>query len=117
MQAAKSKIKKKLKKKTVTVKPTMSSPQVLEPHIVMKNNAMFLLDLSSSSGLHLPASQIHPMPVAVKRRSMRLDSSLPSVNEDFQYDGSAFPAVPFTYLALRGAQVRFLYKDESYIIF
>ena len=42
----------------------------------------------------------------MKRRNVRLDSSLPSVNEDMLYDVNAFPAVPFTYLSLRGAHVR-----------
>ena len=39
-----------------------------------------------------------------RSRSMRLDSSLPSVNEDLITDINMFPTVEFAYLSLGGAQ-------------
>lgn len=38
----------------------ISSPSGSETHIIMKNNAMFLLDLSSASGLNIPKQQRRP---------------------------------------------------------
>ena len=95
-KAMKDKVK-KVRKKSTPIKQ-LSTGQVLEPHLVMKNNAMFLLDLASMSGMNLPAQ-------SPKRSSamMRSDSSLPSVCEDVFMENTPFPMVPFVYLSLRGA--------------
>ena len=113
-QTQKDKIKKKLKKKTVTVKQAAPVQDICEPHLIMKNNALFLLNLASSAGCQYSGNttgyqydeQTIPAPTKLQRNA-RLDSSLPSVNEDMRHDVNAFPAVPFTYLSLRGAQVRY----------
>ena len=47
---------KKIKKKGVSAKHSMTA-QLLEPHLVMKNNALFLLDMASASGMHWPTQQ------------------------------------------------------------
>ena len=123
-QAAKDKMKKKLKKKVVTVKQASPAADISEPHLIMKNNALFLLSLASSAGCQYSTTQpntglqyggaaaaVGSMAGLMKHRNVRLDSSLPSVNEDMLYDVNAFPAVPFSYLTLRGAHVsrHFLY--------
>ena len=72
---------------------------------MMKNNAMFLLDLASAAGFTLPVSHQATSPAVMKRRSVRLDSSLPSVTEDLHISQNAFPLSHFMYLYLRGAQV------------
>ena len=88
-QALKEKTKKP-KKKSVSVKP-MPAVTVLDPHLVMKNNAMFLLDLASAAGFTLPA---HPGPVG--------RVALPRVSEDTAH--GHFSPTPFLYLSLQGAQ-------------
>ncbi len=97
-QALKEKTK-KTKKKSTPVKQVVPV-QILESHLVMKNNAMFLLDLASAAGLNLPQSQ------GCKGRpgGGRVDSSLPSVSEDSQVEQCPFPPVPFLYLSQKGAQ-------------
>ncbi|KAJ8916892.1 hypothetical protein NQ315_013360 [Exocentrus adspersus] len=72
-----------------------SSPAVLEPHIVMKKNAMFLLDLASSSesGIRRPRSSVNTMP------SVSEDSSPPENTGPFD------PLPPFQCLDALGANV------------
>ena len=116
-QVVKDKMKKKQKKRVVVVKQKAQAQQVREPHLVMKNNALFLLNLASKAGSEYttPAqsSAGSGLQAALssssggelwRSRSMRLDSSLPSVNEDLIYDVNMFPTVEFAYLALGGAQ-------------
>ena len=67
----------------------------------MKNNALFLLDLTSAAGLNLPHST---QPGKGRRGGGRLDSSLPSVSEDSLLEQCPFPPVPFLYLSQKGAQ-------------
>ena len=91
---------KKTKKKTTPVKQA-TVVQILEPHLVMKNNAMFLLDLASASGISIPTSTNNK---AGQRSPVKSQSGiLPSVNEDF-LEHSPFPATPFLYLGQHGAQ-------------
>ena len=99
-QALKEKTK-KTKKKSTPVKQVVPV-QILEPHLVMKNNAMFLLDLASAAGLNLPASNT-PSGSRGGGRPGRMDSSLPSVSEDSMIEQCPFPPVPFLYLCQRGA--------------
>ncbi len=102
-QAAKEKTKKSKKKNT----PIKQSPVVamLGPHIVMKNNAMFLLDLASSACLNLPTNQKGGDITSSSAASPVKGgySILPSVSED-SLNNSPFPPVPFLYLNQRGAQ-------------
>ncbi len=93
-QALKEKTK-KTKKKSTPVKQA-SAAQVLESHYVMKNNAMYLLELSSSAGFSLPSRK--------QGMGIRLDNMLPSVSEDSLSEQCPFPPVPFLYLCQRGAQ-------------
>ena len=95
-QALKEKSKKS-KKKTTPGKQQQSVTSILEPHLVMKNNAMFLLDLASAAGINLPTK------AARGKQGLRLDNVLPSVSEDTPGDHCPFPSIPFLYLAQRGA--------------
>lgn len=95
-QALKDKTK-KAKKKPTPGKPQQSVTSILEPHLVMKNNAMFLLDLASATGINLPTKDNRGKP------SLRLDNVLPSVSEDSLGEHCPFPTVPFLYLVQRGA--------------
>ncbi len=94
-QALKEKTK-KTKKKSTPVKQVVPV-QILESHLVMKNNAMFLLDLASAAGLNLPHSQ--------KQAPGPTGSVLPSVSEDSQVESQCpFPPAPCLYLSRQGAQ-------------
>ena len=95
-QALKEKSKKS-KKKSTTIKQS-SIMQVMEPHIVMKSNALFLLELASASGLCLPKNAEHQ-----QQQQHRADRMLPSVSESL-FDQFPFPPVPFLFLMQRGAQ-------------
>ena len=95
-QALKDKSK-KAKKKATSGKTPQSVTSILEPHLVMKNNAMFLLDLASATGIILPTQ------AARGKTGLRLDNVLPSVSEDSLGEHSPFPPVPFLYLSQRGA--------------
>ncbi|KAH9488940.1 E3 ubiquitin-protein ligase mycbp2 [Bulinus truncatus] len=68
----------------------------LEPHHILKNNAQFLLELASASGLSLP---IHnkTRPLSLPRST---DMYLPSVSE---LEPDPFPPIPFQYLNLHNA--------------
>ena len=84
------------RRKNVYVKP-LSSPSTspgLEPHVIMKNNAMFLLDLASSAD-------------AVISRQRRPSSSvMPSVSENNSPPdcaGPFSPVPPFQCLQALGA--------------
>jgi hypothetical protein len=81
----------------------------LEPHIILKNNAMFLLDLASASGFQLPAQ-------AQKKASPSHDLFLPSVVEEYRQDMNPFPQVPFQFLIRQSAQSSdSAFADEFYI--
>lgn len=99
-QAVKEKEKlKKAKKKTVPARqPSVVSS--VEPHIILRNNAMFLLDLASATGLSLP-THTHKKH---QQQSNRGDVPLPSVTENVGLDLNPFPPVPFQYLIHAGAQ-------------
>ena len=97
-QALKEKTK-KTKKKSTPVKQVVPV-QILESHLVMKNNAMFLLDLASAAGLNIP----HTQTSKGRGKGGRSDSSLPSVSEDSLVEQCPFPPVPFLYLSQKGAQ-------------
>ena len=90
----KDKMKKSKKKSSHSKQTSVTAP--LDPHLVMKNNAMFLLDLASSAGLSLPTAGSKPVVV-------RTDV-LPSVHEDLSPEQSPFAPTPFLYLIQRGAQ-------------
>ncbi|XP_064637403.1 E3 ubiquitin-protein ligase MYCBP2-like isoform X3 [Lineus longissimus] len=94
-QAMKEKQKKTKKKSTPLKQPSIMVP--LEPHLVMKNNAMFLLDLASAAGYMLPQEN-------QRKPHIRMDNNLPCVSEDGVIDQSPFPPVPFLYLCHKGAQ-------------
>ncbi|XP_026670203.1 E3 ubiquitin-protein ligase MYCBP2-like isoform X5 [Ceratina calcarata] len=64
-----------------TVSP-LSSPNGNETHIIMKNNAMFLLDLASASGLSIPKQQRRP------------SQTLSSVAENYSPPEAAGPFPP-----------------------
>lgn len=97
-QAQKEKDKtKKIKKKTaLSRQQTAITPQ--DPHLILKNNAMFLLDLASASGFSLPT---HGMK---KYGSNRVELFLPSVIEEYGSDLNPFPLVPFQFLVQQNAQ-------------
>lgn len=89
-QALKERSIKKSKKKSTPVKQG-SGVNVVEPHFILKNNAMFLLELASAAGLSLP------------NQSRRQGKILPSVSEDSLCEQVPFPATMFLYLCQRGA--------------
>ncbi|XP_043522651.1 E3 ubiquitin-protein ligase highwire-like [Frieseomelitta varia] len=60
----------------------VSSPNESETHIIMKNNAMFLLDLASASGLNIPKQQRRP------------SQTLSSVAENYSPPEAAGPFPP-----------------------
>ncbi|XP_026302017.1 E3 ubiquitin-protein ligase MYCBP2 isoform X8 [Apis mellifera] len=60
----------------------VSSPSGNETHIIMKNNAMFLLDLASASGLNIPKQQRRP------------SQTLSSVAENYSPPEAAGPFPP-----------------------
>nr|AOV18880.1 myc binding protein 2 [Lymnaea stagnalis] len=70
----------------------------LEPHHILKNNAQFLLELASASGLSLPKHN-KTRPLSLPPHS---DMYLPSVSE-YGADPDPFPPVPFQYLNLHNA--------------
>jgi E3 ubiquitin-protein ligase MYCBP2 len=101
-QGSKEKSKKERKKSAA---PRSHLP-VLDSHVVIKNNAMFLLDLASSSsaaGLTIPRPVTHRHTVAFGNR---LEGMLPSVQEDSNSPDGALPfsPTPFLYLRHHGAE-------------
>ncbi|CAH1777009.1 unnamed protein product [Owenia fusiformis] len=103
-QTSKEKVKKVRRKSSIQLKQSPVTPNDAEPHIIMKNNALFLLELASASGISLPVSSQqspkHPM------HPIRQDSGwiLPSVNElESISENCPFQSVPFLYLVRQGA--------------
>lgn len=106
-QKEKDKNKKVKKKNTLSRQQNIMLP--LDPHIILKNNAMFLLDLASASGFQLP-TQTH------KKVSPNHDLLLPSVIEEYRLDLNPFPQVPFQFLIRQSAQSSdSAFADEFYI--
>ncbi|XP_053398701.1 E3 ubiquitin-protein ligase MYCBP2-like isoform X4 [Mercenaria mercenaria] len=106
-QKEKDKNKKGKKKNTLSRQQNVMLP--LEPHIILKNNAMFLLDLASASGFQLPTH-------SQKKVSPNHDLLLPSVIEEYRMDLNPFPQVPFQYLIRQSAQSSdSAFADEFYI--
>ena len=95
-QKEKDKAKKMKKKNMVSRQQNILVPQ--EPHIVLRNNAMFLLDLASSSGISLPVQSLK------KQALHRGDLFLPSVSEEYRLDLNPFPQIQFQYLVRNCAQ-------------
>ena len=95
-QKEKDKAKKMKKKNMISRQQNILIPQ--EAHIVLRNNAMFLLDLASSSGISLPV-QSHK-----KQALHRGDLFLPSVTEEYRLDLNPFPQIQFQYLVRNCAQ-------------
>ncbi|KAL4230611.1 E3 ubiquitin-protein ligase mycbp2 [Mactra antiquata] len=95
-QKEKDKVKKMKKKNTLSRQQNIMLP--LEPHIILKNNAMFLLDLASASGFQLPTQ------TQKKLSPNRNDLILPSVVEEYRKDLNPFQQVPFQYLIRQSAQ-------------
>ena len=96
---------KKVKKKNTPVKQT-PTVQPLEAHMVLKNNAMFLLDLASAAGLNLPTkSQTKGGGVLGRTEGGGVlgRTELPSVTENNLLESSPFPSTPFLYLCQHGA--------------
>lgn len=107
-QKEKDKVKKMKKKNTISRQQNVMLP--LETHIVLKNNAMFLLDLASASGFQLP------MQTKKKLSPNRGDLYLPSVTEEYRMDLNPFPQVPFQYLIRQSAQSSdSAFADDFYI--
>ncbi|ESO93791.1 hypothetical protein LOTGIDRAFT_205644 [Lottia gigantea] len=79
---------KKVKKKTTVMKPTSTLVTHLDVHTVLKNNAMFLLDLASASGFTLPKN-------IKKNGHSRSDIYLPSVSENLSTESEPFPPIPY----------------------
>ncbi|XP_069130438.1 LOW QUALITY PROTEIN: E3 ubiquitin-protein ligase MYCBP2-like [Argopecten irradians] len=88
---------KKMKKKNNQSRQSVLTTQ--EPHTVLKNNAMFLMDLASASGITIPI-QTHKK----YQGSNRSDPFLPSVYEEYGSELNPFPPVPFQYLISQSAQ-------------
>lgn len=97
----------KLKKKVMgsyRQHTAMSAPQ--EAHFILKENAMFLLDLASASGLSLPKHNykkqqtLQALGISSRQSDMVL---LPSVSEALGTELEPFPPVPFQYLSLNNA--------------
>lgn len=88
--------KKKTKKKSGSASSSklLSPVAQLETHIIMKNNAMFLLDLASAASPNLPGQGLS------SKRSPY--SSMPSVSEHSPADSDPFPAIPFQCLQALG---------------
>ncbi|XP_074650729.1 E3 ubiquitin-protein ligase MYCBP2-like [Tubulanus polymorphus] len=101
-QALKEKAKKTKKKSLPIRQPSIVPP--LEPHLIMKSNAMFLMDLASAAGLTLPNHVQRKQTAAGNQCQGQMDTSLPSVNEDVAMDQNPFPPVPFLYLCLKNSQ-------------
>lgn len=95
-QKEKDKVKKMKKKNTLSRQQNIMLP--LEPHIILKNNAMFLLDLASASGFQLPTQ------TQKKLSPNRNDLILPSVIEEYRIDLNPFQQVPFQFLIRQSAQ-------------
>ena len=95
-QKEKDKSKKLKKKNSMARQQTLLSP--LQPHTVLKNNAMFLLELASASGFTLP-TQPH------KKQTVNTgEIFLPSVSEEYRMDSNRFPQIPFQFLIRQCAQ-------------
>lgn len=108
-QKDKDKSKKMKKKSNLSRHQAILSPQ--EPHFILRNNAMFLLDLASASGFSLPLQKNKK-----HQRMSRSDLLLPSVYEEYGSELNPFPATPFTYLILQGAQNSdSAFADDFYI--
>lgn len=108
-QKEKDKAKKMKKKNAQSRAQAILSPQ--EPHVVLKANAMFLLDLASASGFTLPVNshKKHSHPHST-------ELLLPSVYEEYGQELNPFPQVPFTYLVRHGAQNSdSAFADDFYI--
>ncbi|KAL5012682.1 hypothetical protein ScPMuIL_011233 [Solemya velum] len=96
VQKEKDKTKKIKKKTALSRQQTVVTPQ--DPHLILKNNAMFLLDLASASGFSLPTQGMK------KYGSNRVELFLPSVIEEYGSDLNPFPLIPFQYLVQQNAQ-------------
>ena len=94
-QAQKEKDKSKKVKKKSSHNRQQAVMYPLESHAVLKNNAMFLLDLASSSGFTLPMQP---------KKHNHSDLFLPSVSEEYGMELNPFPPVPFQYLIQQGGQ-------------
>ncbi|CAI9731993.1 E3 ubiquitin-protein ligase MYCBP2-like [Octopus vulgaris] len=99
-QAQKDKEKSRKYKKKIFANKQQSNLIPMESHIILKNNAMFLLDLASAAGISLPSHSHKRTPNSLNR----LDMFLPSVSEDIGTDLNPFPMAPFQYLTQQGAQ-------------
>ena len=95
----------------------------MEAHHVLKNNAQFLLELASASGLSLPKhiTNRSSRPLSLPPRSSGSLSSeamvcLPSVSEGSCSDPDPFPAVPFQYLNLHNADNSDSAFAENYFV-
>ena len=94
----------------------------MEAHHVLKNNAQFLLELASASGLSLPKhiTNKSSRPLSLPPRSSSSASEamvcLPSVSEGTSSDPDPFPAVPFQYLNLHNADNSDSAFAENYFV-
>ncbi|WAQ99892.1 MYCB2-like protein [Mya arenaria] len=95
-QKEKDKVKKMKKKGGISRQQNIMLP--VEAHIVLKNNAMFLLDLASASGFQLPTQSLK------KQSPTRNELLLPIVTEEYRMDLNMFPQVPFQFLIRQSAQ-------------
>ena len=95
-QREKDKVKKLKKKSSASRQQNMMLP--VDAHVVLKNNAMFLLDLASASGFQLPTQTLK------KSSPTRSELLLPIVAEEYRIDLNPFPQVPFQYLIRQSAQ-------------
>ncbi|KFM80170.1 putative E3 ubiquitin-protein ligase MYCBP2, partial [Stegodyphus mimosarum] len=99
-QKRQSLIKEKVKKSRKKTSPTklLSPLPPMEAHQIMKNNAMFLLELSSSASSGIPTAAATPS-------RLSLYNSMPSVHEQNAFiDTSPFPLMSFQCLDVLGVQ-------------
>ncbi|XP_011315230.1 E3 ubiquitin-protein ligase MYCBP2 isoform X2 [Fopius arisanus] len=109
LKARKNKSGKKLigsvtRKRGKSLLSPMASPGGNESHIVMKNNAIFLLDLSSASGVNIPKQQRRP------------SQTLSSVAENYSPpEAGPFPPTgPFQCLQALGVHHSLSHEDKYY---
>ena len=86
------------------IRNSQSSIDASSPHVIMKNNAMFLLDFGSSAGLNIPSGRHSIRRTWQQTAHTTRDGTLPSVSEDVSCDRSPFPQTPFLFLSQLGAE-------------
>ncbi len=111
---------KQLRRKSTMPMPAaskLSSPTgTLNSHIIMNNNAMFLLDLASASNSNLvpPTTRQSKQHQAYTTWGARVKSNLSAVDELSPFDPNPFPLVPFqcfNSLGIRSSRLKLLNRE------